>query len=328
MAEPLTTKAAEIRAGLVNRLREHVRSRGGLSRDAETGEIVLPNGAWAMMLEAADLIEQQAAELAEARGENERLAGLIASLRQACAAHAEAGKALHGAYEVMEARATTAESELAAERQRSDTLRVQRDGHAAELAEKAGIYDEQVTRAEKQWQAWEARATTAESERDEARAALQVAKDGWRDAEDAAKTLAAERDELLREKERLEAALQKLHDAASVFHNAALVHLSDTTFDSDGGLSEADAELSVNALPGARSALENGPAGLADANSKSPSPASQSERIAVLEAALQEKDRVVHLYGKHDKMTDREKLGAIINHPSFARAALAPLGEE
>lgn len=29
---PLTTKAAEIRAGLVDLLREHVRSRGGLSR--------------------------------------------------------------------------------------------------------------------------------------------------------------------------------------------------------------------------------------------------------------------------------------------------------
>lgn len=73
-ASPLTTKAAEIRAGLVERLREHVRSRGGLSRDAESGEIVLPNGAWAMMLEAAALIEQQAAELAGAR------AGLAAQI--------------------------------------------------------------------------------------------------------------------------------------------------------------------------------------------------------------------------------------------------------
>ncbi|MGW9332761.1 hypothetical protein [Bosea sp. NPDC055594] len=78
----------------------------------------------------------------------------------------------------------------------------------------------------------------------------------------------------------------------------------------------------------AKSALENGPAGLADAHSKSSSQSSQSERIAVLEAALREKDRVVQLYGKHDKMTDREKLGAIINHPSFARAALDPLAEE
>lgn len=38
--------------GLVKRLEDHVRDRGGMSRD-ETGALVLPNGAWAMMLEAA-----------------------------------------------------------------------------------------------------------------------------------------------------------------------------------------------------------------------------------------------------------------------------------
>lgn len=48
---------------LVDRLRNHVRDRGGMSRDAETGEIVLPNGAWAMMLAAADEIEQLKAAL-------------------------------------------------------------------------------------------------------------------------------------------------------------------------------------------------------------------------------------------------------------------------
>lgn len=56
-------------------------------------------------------------------------------------------------------------------------------------------------------------------------------------------------------------ALRVLHDAASRFHNAALPYFSDGTFDSDGGLSEADAELAVVALPGARSVLAQGDRG-------------------------------------------------------------------
>lgn len=59
---------ASTAVSLVGRLRDHVRDRGGMSRDAETGEIVLPNGAWSMMLAAADLIEQQARELADLEG--------------------------------------------------------------------------------------------------------------------------------------------------------------------------------------------------------------------------------------------------------------------
>lgn len=41
---------------LAQRLREHVMSRGGPSKDA-SGNPVLPNGAWQMMLDAADHIE-------------------------------------------------------------------------------------------------------------------------------------------------------------------------------------------------------------------------------------------------------------------------------
>jgi len=52
---------------LIERLRSHVRDRGGMSRDAETGEIVLPNGAWAMMLAAADALSSQSLSLSEAR---------------------------------------------------------------------------------------------------------------------------------------------------------------------------------------------------------------------------------------------------------------------
>ena len=48
-------------AGLASKLRHHVQSRGGLAKDAN-GEPIVPNGAWAMMLEAADMIEE--AELA------------------------------------------------------------------------------------------------------------------------------------------------------------------------------------------------------------------------------------------------------------------------
>ncbi len=44
-------------AGLASRLRHHVQSRGGLAKDAD-GEPIVPNGAWAMMLEAADMIEK------------------------------------------------------------------------------------------------------------------------------------------------------------------------------------------------------------------------------------------------------------------------------
>lgn len=65
-------------------------------------------------------------------------------------------------------------------------------------------------------------------------------------------------------------------------------------------------------------ALENGPAGLADANSKSPAPSSQSERIAVLEAAL--RGMVQHAHETRGK--------AVEDAYAAARAALAPLGEE
>lgn len=41
---------------LAERLRKHVSDRGGLAKD-DDGNPVIPNGAWAMMLEAADLIE-------------------------------------------------------------------------------------------------------------------------------------------------------------------------------------------------------------------------------------------------------------------------------
>lgn len=238
---PLTTKAAEIRAGLVAELRGHVRSRGGLSRDAETGEIVLPNGAWAMMLEAADLIEQQAAE-------------------------------------------------LAAERQRSDTLRVQRDGHAAELVEKAGIYDEQVTRAEKQWQAWEARATSAESERDE----------------------------LLREKERLGAerdeAREALIECEGYFDNRA-----DADCDQDGFVPNKEMRLLAVVREAIASTSQDSGQNLADAHSKSPDPSSQSERIAALEAAGRKALRFI-------EHTESER-GITFDSGDTLRAALAPLGE-
>lgn len=272
-ASPLTTKAAEIRAGLVAELRRAVTTGedGCGTLPAKEAVKVRPvdwHRITRLAREAAALIEQQAAE-------------------------------------------------LAAERQRSDTLRVQRDGHAAELAEKAGIYDEQVTRAGKQWQAWETRATTAESERDE----------------------------LLREKERLGAGWLPIETAPKdgdsyLFHDGVLGTIYGHWYDGDeeeepcwfffdwcGDELIGCVPVLWRPVPRASSALENGPAGLADANTKSPAPSSQSERIAVLEAALREKDRVVQLYGKHDKMTDREKIGAIINHPCFD-SALTPLGEE
>jgi hypothetical protein len=51
-----------------DRLRAHVNSRNGPARDAATGNIVLPNGAWVMMLEAADEIERLRRRVAELSG--------------------------------------------------------------------------------------------------------------------------------------------------------------------------------------------------------------------------------------------------------------------
>lgn len=59
---------------LAAELRRHVQDRGGLSRDAETGEIVLPNGAWAMMLKAAATIEAVTKERDEARASADLIA--------------------------------------------------------------------------------------------------------------------------------------------------------------------------------------------------------------------------------------------------------------
>lgn len=49
---------------IVERMRAHITNRGGLSRDAD-GNPVAPNGAWAMMLEAADEIERLRTDLEE-----------------------------------------------------------------------------------------------------------------------------------------------------------------------------------------------------------------------------------------------------------------------
>lgn len=51
---------------LSERLRKHVQDRGGLAKD-EDGNVVLPNGAWAMMLEAADMIDRMEEHLLNQR---------------------------------------------------------------------------------------------------------------------------------------------------------------------------------------------------------------------------------------------------------------------
>lgn len=57
-----TAEKAKGAGGVVERLQVHVISRGGLSRDSVSGAVNLPNGAWAMMLEAADTILALSAE--------------------------------------------------------------------------------------------------------------------------------------------------------------------------------------------------------------------------------------------------------------------------
>lgn len=55
--------------------------------------------------------------------------------------------------------------------------------------------------------------------------------------------------------ERLREALTVLEKAATEFHDAATEYLSDSTYDADGVLANAEAQLSVTAIPEARSAL-------------------------------------------------------------------------
>lgn len=273
---------------------------------------------------------------------------------------------------------------------------------AAELAER----DAEITLTESLVADERKMRFAAESERDEARAALQVAKDGWRDAEAAAATLKAERDELLREKERLGALVEAcaeylkegetprermdrdfkdtqaltellaearrdrdIHNghrriaeaklmalqAGGVLEGRALLPVEPTdemlaaTCDASGRMrlmeftrpEERSAPFlvprysyraMVQAARSANSALENGPAGLADANPKSPDPTpSQSERIAVLEAAL----RATLNAGRGSSgriILDPEQetvVSAALHEAKWAKpAALAPLGEE
>lgn len=53
-------------AALIVSMRKHVMDRSGPAKD-DDGNIVLPNGAWAMMLKAVDMLERQAAQLAALR---------------------------------------------------------------------------------------------------------------------------------------------------------------------------------------------------------------------------------------------------------------------
>ncbi|MGW9332762.1 hypothetical protein [Bosea sp. NPDC055594] len=169
MTSDLTTKAAEVRAGLARKLSDAlltVRPLGGSELFMRVGDEF-----YADPVVCAAEIAKLRSDLHEARSalarERREKGALIAQQAAELADEKGARETAERGGELILADLEQARAELAAERQRSDTLRVQRDGHAAELAEKAGIYDEQVTRAEKQWQAWETRATTAESERDE-----------------------------------------------------------------------------------------------------------------------------------------------------------------
>lgn len=71
-----------------------------------------------------------------------------------------------------------------------------------------------------------------------------------------------ERDEAILAKDaeiaKLRDALTVLEKAATEFHDAATEYLSDSTYDADGVLANAEAQLSVTAIPGARAALNGG----------------------------------------------------------------------
>jgi len=61
---------SEEAAALIISLRKHVMDRSGPAKD-DDGNLVLPNGAWAMMLKAADMLERQAAQISALRVEQE-----------------------------------------------------------------------------------------------------------------------------------------------------------------------------------------------------------------------------------------------------------------
>lgn len=176
-------------------------------------------------------------------------------------------------------------------------------------------------------QAAELAEARAGNERLEARRFSEVAT--WQGKYSHAKS---ERDELLREKERLEAALEPFARADRALGRTPG---SDRTFrlETDTGYREIDRD----AFRRARSVLENSKAGLADANSKSPDPNSQSERIAVLEAALRPFAKAAeHDIGSTETDADIfQQMGEYNRAPKItvgdmrrARSALAPLGEE
>ncbi len=115
-------------------------------------------------------------------------------------------------------------------------------------------------------------------------------------AAEAAKRLDAlksERDELLREKERLGEVLRECQRTLAMMVSPEGARQT-TVINAFAACVEAEAK--------ARSALENGSGrNLADANSKSPD---QSERIAVLEAALREKDEALKPFADQSKRFD------------------------
>lgn len=86
--------------------------------------------------------------------------------------------------------------------------------------------------------------------------AIALEQDENRDVRDELSVLFPAIRELLEQNERLKAALTKLEAAASGFYDSATTYFSDTTFDADGVLSNAHAELSVVALPDARAVIK------------------------------------------------------------------------
>lgn len=156
-------------------------------------------------------------------------------------------------------------------------------------------------------------------------------------------TAESERDELLREKERLGAGWLPIETAPKdggsyLFHDGVLGTIYGHWYDGDeeeepcwfffdwcGDELIGCVPVLWRPVPRASSALENGPAGLADANSKSPSPSSQSERIAVLEAAAGPARKAVERLANAQMNISLEEWGEL---SAAILAALAPLGEE
>jgi len=153
---------------------------------------------------------------------------------------------------------------------------------SAALEDAKRIFAEQVTRAENQWKSWEARAETAEAALEaQGRALAEAGAENerkTRDIEVKARILSRMAKAITGIERERDEALEALRPFALVAEHDIGSDETDADIFQQPGHYHRAPRITVGDMRRARSVLENGPARLADANSKSPS--SQDQEIA------------------------------------------------